>query len=373
MTSAPEFFYRKKPWSRYKDLILDYYLEPYLAKVASLRRPILVVDCFAGPGRFNDGEVGSPLIIANRLRLLQTQGAEVLAFCVEKDPSLFGSLRQNMEGCGVHVEVRPGDFRQYIGEISRLARNHTVFVYLDPIRPSDLLYADMESVYEQLKRGQSIEVLINFMSTSLLRAVRSLASTIQGEDGCPHEHHSVPHWNAVAGGTYWQEIAFDVGASNVEAVERLAKGYAQKLQDTFNWVISYPVRDKYKSRFPKYHLTFGSRHADAIELMNRAMVKARREFVKDRFVDGCLFPNEPESEVIKPHEVEEVITMTSQVLGPTTWKDLRVRTTVANPCMYTDSEFNSAIKRAIQKGSIKSDCPGTKIEENARVWPPVTK
>lgn len=370
MADAQEFFRKKKPWSRYKDLILDYYLEPYLAKVSRLRRPILVVDCFAGPGRFDDGAPGSPLIISNRLRSLRVQGLAVLAFYVEKDPVLFESLKGNARDCGIPVEVRPGDFRQYIHEISRLARDYTVFLYLDPIKPSDLLYADMESVYGHLRRGQSVEVLINFLSPSFLRAVRGLLSQTLSEDVSSHGHNSVSRWNAVAGGTYWQEIASDMQTSNAECVERLAKGYAQKLRETFKWVISYPVRAKYGSRFPKYHLMFGSRHPDAIELMNRAMVKARREFVKRRFVDGYLFANEPENEIIKADEVEGVVIETSRALGATTWKDLRVRTTVANPCTYTDSEFNSAIKRAIHKGSLLSNCSGGKIEETARIWPP---
>lgn len=66
MDSSVTFFKRKRPWSKYKDLILDYYLGPYLAKIARLGKPIAVVDCFAGPGKFNDNQRGSPLIIADR-------------------------------------------------------------------------------------------------------------------------------------------------------------------------------------------------------------------------------------------------------------------------------------------------------------------
>ena len=62
MSGVEDFFLRKRSWSRYKDLILDYYLKPYLYKVASLRRPIALVDCFAGPGSFEDGEPGTQQI-----------------------------------------------------------------------------------------------------------------------------------------------------------------------------------------------------------------------------------------------------------------------------------------------------------------------
>ncbi len=370
MSDALEFFREKKPWSRYKDLILDYYLQPYLAKVAVLRRPILVLDCFAGPGRFDDGQPGSPLIISNRLQSVQGRGAQVLGFYVEKDPALCQRLQDATKNSEVPVQVRQGDFRQHVPEITQLARNHTVFAYLDPIKPSELFFADLEPVYDLLKQGQSIEVLINLMSTSFLRAARSLVNQLRADDGLPCQNHSIVRWNAVAGGTYWQDIACDSQMSNVESVERLAKGYAETLREKFEWVIRYPIRAKYGHKFPKYHLTFGSRHPDAIELMNRAMVKAQREFVGACFVDGFLFPNQPEKEVVEPHAVERAVVETSQTVGKTTWRDLRVRATIAKPCTHTDSEFDSAIKRAIQKGSLASNCSGKRIDNNAWIWPP---
>jgi len=115
---------------------------------------------------------------------------------------------------------------------------------------------------------------------------------------------------------------------------------------------------------------FGSRHPDAIDLMNRGMVKARREFVGSQFVKGCLFANEPKREVVEPAAIERAIIGTSRLLGRVTWKELRIRTTVANPCMYNDSEYNGAIKRLIQRGELKSDCAGNRIEDGAWVWPP---
>jgi three-Cys-motif partner protein len=370
VSDALEFFHEKKPWSRYKDLILDYYLEPYLAKVAQLGRPILVVDCFAGPGQFDDGARGSPLIISRRLQSTHERGVQVQGFYIEKDPTLYERLSLNVQGLSVPVQVRQGDFKQYIAEISELARDRTVFIYLDPIRPSDLLLEDLESVYNQLKHGRSIEVLINFMSTGFLRAVCGLASQILVDNVLQPEHPLVRHWNAVAGGTYWQEVVFGGQVSDPECVEQLAQGYADRLHQWFKWVIRYPIRENYKDRPPKYHLTFGSRHLDAIDLMNRAMVKARREFVGACFVDGFLFANQPQKEIIDPCEIENAVVVTSQTIGKAKWKELRVRATIANPCTCTDSECDSAIKRAIQKGSLASNCSGERIDNNAWIWSP---
>jgi three-Cys-motif partner protein len=368
MTDPLEFFRKKKSWSKYKDLILDYYLEPYLAKVATLRRPILVVDCFAGPGEFDDGEPGSPLIISKRLEPIQNRGVEVMAFYVEKDPTLFERLKSGTRDAKVPVRTRLGDFRKYVDEIVELAHSRTVFVYLDPIKPSDLLFSDMECVYRQLEHGRSVEVLINFMSTGFLRAVCGRKDRILTENALKTEHPFVLKWDAVAGGTYWHDILF-AGYADVDCVERLAEGYCQRLRQRFKWVISYPIRDKYKNEFPKYHLTFGSRHSDAVELMNRAMVKARREFVGTQFVDGCLFPNQPNSEVVNPHEIESLVISTSLRIGKVTWRELRVAATIESPCKYTDSEFNKAIKLAIQGRKVGSTCAGRKVEDGASVWP----
>jgi three-Cys-motif partner protein len=368
VTDTLEFFHEKKSWSRYKDLILDYYLEPYLAKVAKLGRPVLIVDCFAGPGQFDDGQVGSPLIISNRLQALLGRGSQVLGFYVEKDPALYERLKVNTCDLKIPVHVRQGDFRQYVSEISDLARDCTTFIYLDPIRPSDLLFADMESVYSQLSRGRSVEVMVNFMSTGFLRAVYGMTDQVFGGNVLQSEHPAVLNWNAIAGGTYWQEIIAGTQTFGPDHVEQLAQGYADKLRQWFRWVIKYAVRDNYKDKLPKYHLIFGSRRSDGIELMNRAMVKARRTFVGAHFVDGFLFPNQPEEEVIDPCEVERAVVGTARIIGKTTWKDLRVRATIANPCTYTDSELNAAIKRAIQKGNLASDCPGRKADDEAWIW-----
>jgi three-Cys-motif partner protein len=62
-TDTDDFFKGKRPWSKIKDRILNSYMSPYMAKVNQRGQPILVLDAFAGPGRFDDGQPGSPLII----------------------------------------------------------------------------------------------------------------------------------------------------------------------------------------------------------------------------------------------------------------------------------------------------------------------
>lgn len=364
-----DFFREKKPWSRYKDLILDYYLEPYLEKVKRLRKPILIVDCFAGPGAFDDNELGSPLIILQRLRRLHESGYEVTGFFIEANNELYARLEENTRDSTVPIETRSGNFSKFVDEISDLARDHSVFVYLDPIKPSHLLFDEMRSVYEQLQTGQSVEVLINFMSWGFLRGVWGSVGHMMSLKKLKSEHPQVLRFNQIAGGTYWQRIAFDDSLSQTERTDSLADGYASQLHRWFRYVLTYPIREKYETSYPKYHLVFGSRSHHAVDLMNRAVVKARREFIQAGFIEGFLFSNQPDKEVIRPEEIKKIIVETCRKLGRTDWTGLRISATIARPSLYTDSEFNQAIKQAIKDGEIASDCPGTKIQENASVWP----
>ena len=58
-----DFFEGKRPWSVIKDQVLKDYMSPYLAKIKNLKKPILLVDGYAGPGVFDDRQPGSPLIM----------------------------------------------------------------------------------------------------------------------------------------------------------------------------------------------------------------------------------------------------------------------------------------------------------------------
>ena len=68
MSSNKKFFEHKRPWSRVKDELLRCYLSPYLNKIITTNNPTLYIDCFAGKGKFDDGEDGSPITALNCVR-----------------------------------------------------------------------------------------------------------------------------------------------------------------------------------------------------------------------------------------------------------------------------------------------------------------
>ena len=68
MVASNDFFEKKKDWSLLKDQIIGNYLKPYIAKILSTRKPLVIVDCFAGKGKFSDETFGSPLVIAEHIK-----------------------------------------------------------------------------------------------------------------------------------------------------------------------------------------------------------------------------------------------------------------------------------------------------------------
>lgn len=56
-----DFFKKKNEWSEIKDTLLRCYLPQYFQKLLVSGKPIFYIDCFAGKGKFDDGNDGSPL------------------------------------------------------------------------------------------------------------------------------------------------------------------------------------------------------------------------------------------------------------------------------------------------------------------------
>lgn len=86
MISTQDFFKAKKPWSIMKDQVLGYYLTPYISKILFSGVPLIIIDCFAGKGKFEDGAIGSPVIIGKHVKDIVEKSASppIKALLIEK-------------------------------------------------------------------------------------------------------------------------------------------------------------------------------------------------------------------------------------------------------------------------------------------------
>jgi three-Cys-motif partner protein len=118
------FFKRKREWSKRKDAVLTHYLTPYLAKVVTLGKPVIIIDGFAGPGRYDDEDVGSPLLICRQVEayLSKNSSAQIRVICVEQNQTLFGQLGSNLMPFATFAKAVHKDFSEFSTVIPAMAK-----------------------------------------------------------------------------------------------------------------------------------------------------------------------------------------------------------------------------------------------------------
>ena len=292
MGQTKNFFKEKKSWSVVKDRILDYYLKPYTSKVLSMGKPIVICDCFAGKGKFDDGEKGSPLIIAEHIKNVVLKNPlssnKIRSIFIEK--KYHDELATNLDGY-VNVKVHPGSFEDNLQTILSLDKNNNVFLYVDPYGIKSLHL----TLFDQIKDKQffSLEMLMNFNSAGFLREGCRLLKFERPLDSIDDELadyesdediNTIERMNAVAGGAYWKDILSKYHAGQIsfhEAEEMFFSEYSRKVKQLFKYTVNIPVKIK-STHIPKYRLIFASNHEDGLILMADNMNKKWNEIVANQ-------------------------------------------------------------------------------------------
>lgn len=368
------FFDTKRPWSRYKDFLLQSYLDPYLAKVAQLKKPILLVDCFAGRGMFGDGEVGSPLIIAQAISRWRGRGHPILGQFIEADAENYQSLLQSMAPFNEYCTARHGSFEQCLSSIEKNARDNTVFLYVDPYSVKGLNFAKLKSVYDHIRKSSSsVEVLLNFNVAIFMRwALAALKRQhkmpdVELETFADDVEESVEQktLTEIAGGDYWIGIAENDQTQFVDKLKAFMDEYSKRLLDSFRFVCRFEVKEKYHHQVPKYVMVYATRHQDGVFLMNDSMCKARRIFVSSEMPKDVLFDMTPEEEIVEPAQLAEAI---ESVLGncksPMTRPQIRLKLFGHGLfARLTNSEINNQIGEMLKSKKTHSSTGKLRIND----------
>ena len=367
---SSDFFQSKKPWSPYKDMVLAYYLTPYLSKVCSLGKPVMVVDCFAGPGRFEDGTDGSPLIIAKAVRRIADKGKAVTAVFIEEKKKYFQRLQVSVKDYEDVCRTVHGSFEDSAKEIADMGRNKTVFVYIDPYGIKPLRFDTLAGIYANIAKGSSVEVLLNFNASSLIRNGLAALKCRQPKEteydiavsqGEEVDHTMTPDdLDLIAGGDYWRKIVTsDIQFSDKE--EQCVSEYMGLMKRYFGEVCSYGVKEKYEHAIPKYRLLFGSRHEDAFILMNDAICNARDKFLGKQRVDGYLFDMRADDEIHDPKRLRMAIV--DSLTTSMTRKKLIVHAMHGVFAEYKESEYKRMIGNLLKNGNFGSRSGKARIND----------
>ncbi len=276
-----DFFKQKKIWSKVKDELLHCYLVPYFTKILSMRKPLLYVDCFAGKGKFEDGELGSPLIALKCLKKVKFDGSALRANMKFIEMNHAQDLRENLRGQPAGVcEVIEGKFENKIIPLLQSTKknyaNCNVFLYVDPYGIKVLNAALFDALATEF---DAAELLINLNSFGFIREACRLMDVVfrerEDEILCDLEAYdssmpdSFDELDAIAGGDYWQSIVVRYKERSIDCYQTekaFATQYKLRLRQKYKYVLDMPIRLK-RGQQPKYRMVHATNHPDGCILM----------------------------------------------------------------------------------------------------------
>lgn len=266
MASVDSTIWPLDPHSRVKHLILRRHLDAWLPIMTRSFPKLLYVDGFSGPGVYERGEPGSPIIslraaIFNRALRAQPPNCELGFLFIEERTDRVARLREEVRKLieahplprWVKYHIAEGEFETIM--TSRFERwslrgGRPMFVFIDPFGYSGLPM----SLVKRIAGVPHSECLITFTYRSINRwAVH----------GDPQRER---HLDALYGGPSWRDRRGDEAAM-VELYRRqlLAEG-------GFRYNCAFKMKDRLGAT--EYFLAFGTNEPKGLIVMKAAMWKA---------------------------------------------------------------------------------------------------
>lgn len=339
-TIKADFFRSKRSWSKIKDKVLSEYMPAYLGKVARLGREILLVDGRAGPGVFDDGSYGSPIIMCEAAERYARD--KYVALFVNNSQSHHERLERNLAERGWldHAIPIQGDSTAFLTTLSLHLRDQTVFVYLDPF---GLRGCEFETLKPFLTRpmSYSTEIVLN-VSMPVTHRLAATNAVAEGRISNPRITRYHELLSEVFGGDYWKDIYWsDLTAEQKELA--LIAEYQRRISKYLPYTGSCPVRESRSSRV-RYFITFASRHPDAMLLMNDTMCSAYYGQMHQKDYEGTLFAETDWRSPQSASELDAIILQKAKANPGLTRKDLWLTIVQEHFMRFTAKEYRNCIK-----------------------------
>ena len=335
--------------TRAKHELLKIYLEAWFPILATQdhHEQIVFIDGFAGPGIYDGGEPGSPVIALETLirhrsfpRLADTSFDFIF---VETRPDRFERLKSEVTRFWSRQDYRPANvrIRWFNKEFVTVAREIQsdlqgavpTFAFVDPFGWSQ---APM-SVIREVFAFDKCEVLITFMSDQINRFLTHPEESL---------HYSL---DALFGTKAYHQAATLEGDDRKVFLREL---YVRQLRDMAGFRFSRPFefRDMRRGTRTMYFLMFGTHHVRGLDRMKTAMWKLDPEqgvlFLGLTSGDPLLFEPEPNLDSLRDSLKNRFIGQTIPV------EDIEEFTIVDTD--YTSSHYKGVLKDLERDGLLES-------------------
>lgn len=275
VTANEGFFDSLEPPAVLKHGILRRYPDVFSSAAGGATGRVVLLDGYAGRGRYNDGAPGSPILLLDTAARLSAFRRVECVF-VELQPDNYDVLKGVVEEHGGETPRTSlqGDLSRHLPEIMRSADGAALFAFLDPFGTA-LDYDELVSVIFGRPRYPATEVLLHFSVGAIRRTaglLRARASELSDAD-----HKTIARADRFLGGSWWHETALqmtDQPKVATRVAEMVAADYCQRVcAATDCLAMSYPVRNQ-PDHEPAYYLTLFTRHPYGLWRFNDSLSKA---------------------------------------------------------------------------------------------------
>jgi three-Cys-motif partner protein len=239
-----DFHSELKAWSQIKHRILGTYLSLFLGKLGSRGGPVYYVDGFAGQGKYDDGQHGSPLIAADiAANPVQKSRIGILkCINVEADTVTFANLERATEPYvkqGI-VTNYAGTFDAVLPRVLQQVGDDTAFFFIDPFGTEGAVLSTLETLAQ---RSGKTEVLVRYDDTRVHRLIQWAGNNIDRLE--PKFAKTAEAFIPRIAGLTDDKAIETVLQRSPEARQALIDGYLNlvKTQKLFRYGLSYPIRN----------------------------------------------------------------------------------------------------------------------------------
>ena len=360
-----EKIWPKEPHTEAKHFILGEYLKAWFPMLCSSNSRIVYIDGFAGPGKYEDGEIGSPLIVLNIVKNhIIPLKCEIIFYFIEENSKRHANLQELVNQIKLpesqKIGVVKNKFRDEVQEIfDDLDKNgqHLApcFMLIDPFGYSHTPFTLIKKAMSYKK----CEVLITFMYDFINRFIL--------------EEDKVEIFDELFGTHEWVNIKKCPDANDRK--EFLKNLYLSQLHDEAGVEFVIPFEMINKHNHTVYFLIFATNSIHGLRKMKDAMWKVDEtgDFTFSDIRDPhqtVLFQKEPNISQLKRMIIEKfkgkTITVNELkhfVIVETPFKESHFKKQILDPLERSEPPEIKVINRK-RKYSYPDGCIITFLDKN---------
>lgn len=280
MANTEAFFQSKQAAAVLKHGILSRYPQVFatMTSVRSTRKRVVFLDGYAGPGRYDDGAPGSPLLAVETARRTAQWGRDVDCLFVEKDRKLCNNLCATLAAeapATMTYKVWEGDVADYVDAALTHAGMDPMLTFLDPFGTA-LDYSLLTGRLMDRPAGVATEVLLNMN----IEGVRRIGGLLTTSNPRPNVTATLARLDRFFGGDWWRVDFREqrLQSGTAAAAAQVAREFRRRVKDQTGYgSFTVPVRRR-PGHEPLFLLVLFTRFPYASWKFNEAVSHANYEW-----------------------------------------------------------------------------------------------